>query len=35
MIWDVFDYKKAKQKGSTVYDRRKNPFSTEKASPLS
>jgi hypothetical protein len=35
MIWDLFDYQKVKQGGSTVYDRKKNPFSIEKASPLS
>jgi hypothetical protein len=35
MVWDLFDYQKIKQGGSNVYDRRKNPFSIEKASPLS
>jgi len=40
-IWDIYDFEKSKETdklkdiGSTVYDRRKNPFDIKKASPLS
>src|SRR5205807_1101639 len=41
LVWDIYDFQKIKEskktrsKSSTVYDRRKNPFDIEKASPLS
>jgi hypothetical protein len=41
LVWDIYDFKKLKgikkgrEKGSVVYDRKKNPFDIKKASPLS
>lgn len=35
MVWDMFDFKKIKNKEKCIYDRAKNPFDIKKASPLS
>ena len=35
VIWDIFDFKKIEEKGSVVYDRKRNPFDIKSVSPLS
>lgn len=35
MVWDIFDFSKIKERGSVVYDRKRNPFDIKTVSPLS
>jgi len=35
VVWDIFDFKRIEEKGSVVYDRKRNPFDIKAASPLS
>lgn len=35
VVWDIFDFKKIENKGSVVYDRKRNPFDIKTVSSLS
>ena len=35
VVWDIFDFQRIQEKGSVVYDRKRNPFDIKTVSPLS
>lgn len=35
IVRDIFDFRKLQERGSVVYDRKRNPFDIKTVSPLS